>query len=127
MKFLERYQNEIFALLRIVTGLLFIPHGIQKIGGFLSGSMPPDNVMMIIAAVIEAVGGLLILIGWQSRITAFIASGEMAAAYFIGHSPAGLLPINNHGELAVLFSFLFLFIASYGAGKWSVDNCRKPA
>ncbi len=124
MKFLEKYKNHIYALLRIIAGLLFIPHGIQKITGFLNGSIPFDNYTMILAALIEAVGGFLILIGWNTRLVAFIASGQMAVAYFIAHASGGLLPINNKGEMAVLFSFVFLLIASFGAGMWSIDNLK---
>lgn len=125
MKFLEKYKNQIYALLRIVAALLFIPHGIQKIMGFLNGSIPLNNVMMILASVIEVLGGFFILIGWNTRLMAFIASGQMAFAYFIGHASASFLPINNKGELAILFSFVFLFIASFGAGIWSLDNMKR--
>lgn len=124
MKFLEKYKNHIYALLRIIAGLLFIPHGIQKITGFLNGNIPFDNYTMILAALIETLGGFFILIGWNTRLAAFIASGQMAFAYFIAHASGGLLPINNKGEMAVLFSFVFLLIASFGGGIWSIDNIK---
>ena len=125
VKFLSNYKEQTYALMRIVVGLLFIPHGIQKITALVNGVMPANNVLMIIAAFIETVGGFLIIIGWQTRLAAFIASGEMAVAYFKAHVAAGFLPINNKGELAVFYCFVFLFIASYGAGIWSVDNSRR--
>lgn len=106
-------------------GLLFIQHGIQKITALLNGAMPADNIMIILAAIIETVGGFLIIIGWKTRFAAFIASGEMAVAYFKAHAPGGFLPINNNGELAVLYCFVFLFIAANGAGVWSVDSKRR--
>ena len=125
VKLLSDYKEQTYALMRIVVGLLFIPHGIQKITALVNGVMPANNVLMVLAAFIETVGGFLIIIGWQTRLAAFIASGEMAVAYFKAHVSAGLLPINNRGELAVFYCFVFLFIASYGAGIWSVDNARR--
>jgi putative oxidoreductase len=122
MKFLSAYREQTYALMRIVVGLLFIQHGIMKVVAFLSGSMPANNFLMLLAAFIESVGGLLIIIGWYTRLAAFVTSGEMAAAYFIGHFPEGVLPINNKGELAVFYCFVFLFIAAYGAGIWSIDS-----
>jgi putative oxidoreductase len=80
---------------------------------------------MLLAAFIESAGGLLILIGWQTHWAAFIASGEMAVAYFKAHAPNGFLPINNRGELPVLFCFVFLFIAASGAGIWSIDKSSR--
>jgi putative oxidoreductase len=124
MKFLSAYKEQIYAIMRIVVGLLYIQHGILKVHGFFTGSMPANNYLMILAAIIETAGGLLIIIGLYTRVAAFIASGEMAFAYFIGHFPGGVLPINNKGELAVLYCFVFLFIASYGAGIWSFDKAR---
>lgn len=125
MKFLSDYKEQIYSLMRIVVGLLFIQHGIQKVNGMVSGTMPVNDFLMILAAVIETAGGFLIIIGWQVRLAAFIACGEMAVAYFKVHFPGGLLPINNKGELAVIYCFVFLFIAAYGAGIWSVDNQSK--
>lgn len=125
MKLTENYKEQAYALMRIVVGLLFISHGIQKINAMLTGAMPSGNLLMIIAVIIETAGGFLIIIGWQTRIAAFIASGEMAVAYFHVHFSAGLLPINNKGELAVLYCFIFLFISAYGPGIWSADSLRK--
>jgi putative oxidoreductase len=121
MRFLSYYKEHIYAIMRIVVGLLFIQHGIQKTIALMNGSMPAD-LLMILAAIIETVGGLLIIIGWQTRIAAFISSGEMAVAYFKAHVPLGLVPIDNNGELSVLYCFVFLFIAAYGPGIWSVDK-----
>jgi putative oxidoreductase len=126
MKFLSAYKEQIYALMRIVVGLLFIQHGIMKINAMMNGSMPTNDFLMLLAAFIETVGSFLIIIGLFTRPAAFIASGEMAVAYFKGHLPAGLLPINNQGELAVFYCFVFLFIAAYGAGIWSVDKNRHP-
>jgi putative oxidoreductase len=122
MKFLSKYKEQIYAIMRIVVGLLFIQHGIMKTTAMLNGTMPAKDILMILAAIIETIGGFLIIIGWQTRLAAFISSGEMAVAYFKAHASAGLLPIHNKGELAVLYCFIFLFIAAYGAGIWSVDN-----
>jgi putative oxidoreductase len=121
MKLLSAYREQTYALMRIVVGLLFIQHGIMKVFALFSGTMP-SNFLMVLAALIETIGGFLIILGLYIRVAAFIASGEMAFAYFIGHFPGGLLPINNKGELAVFFCFVFLFIASNGAGIWSLDK-----
>lgn len=124
MKFLSYYREPIYAIMRIVVGLLFIQHGIQKTTAMIEGTMPANDILMILAAIIETIGGFLIIIGWQTRLAAFISSGEMAVAYFKAHMPAAWLPIENNGELAALYCFVFLFIAAYGAGMWSVDNGR---
>jgi putative oxidoreductase len=124
-KFLGKNREPIYALLRIVSGILFISHGIQKITGFANETLPSNDILLVMAAVIETIGGFMIIIGWLTDWAAFIASGEMAVAYFKAHAPNGFLPINNGGELAVLYCFLFLFIASYGSGIWSVDNAGK--
>jgi len=114
-------------LLRIVAGLLFAQHGAQKLlgmfGGFggTPGATAPLASMIGVAGVIELVGGLLIALGLFTRPVAFIASGEMAAAYFIAHAGRGPWPIENGGELPALYAFLFLFFAASGAGPWSLD------
>ena len=92
-----------------------------------NGIMPTPDILLPIAMVIEIVGGVMIIIGWQTRLAAFICSGQMAVAYFYVSQPRGLFPINNHGELAVTFCFVFLFIAAYDAGIWSVDNVWEKA
>ena len=120
----ERYAPQVYALFRVVAGFLFMFHGLQKFGVF-GGQTPPLAGLMGVAAVIEAVGGLLIMIGLLTRPAAFIASGEMAAAYFMAHQPKGTWPIQNQGELAVLFCFAFLYIAARGAGICSVDGALR--
>jgi putative oxidoreductase len=117
------------ALLRIVTGYLFLMHGSAKLLGLPHVAMF-DGLQLLsmigIAGVLELVGGVLILIGLLTRPVAFILSGEMAFAYFIGHASRGsvLVPMLNQGELAVLYCFVFLFFAAAGAGAWSVDAMR---
>jgi len=111
--------------MRIVAGFLFLWHGAQKLFGIPSG-MPGEAPAFIIyvAGPIELLGGILIMIGLFTRWSAFIASGLMAAAYWMAHGTAALLPIQNKGELAALYCFVFLFISSQGGGIWSVDALR---
>lgn len=123
-RFLGRYSTYFYALLRIVTGFLFMWHGTQKLLGYppSQGGSGGLSAQMAIAGSIELLGGFLIMIGLFTSIAAFIASGLMAAAYFIAHFSFGaFLPIVNRGELAVLYCFLFLYIASRGSGVWSVE------
>ncbi|MEO8432371.1 MAG: DoxX family protein [Acidobacteriota bacterium] len=121
-----RWGEVAFAILRIVAGLLFAYHGAQKFG-LLGGPAMTGKPLMLVAAIIELVGGLLITIGLLTRPAAFIASGEMATAYFMAHAPSSPWPAVNHGEPAVLFCFLFLYMAARGAGIWSVDAMRGGA
>jgi putative oxidoreductase len=112
-------------LLRIVTGLMFWQHGAQKLFGWLGGRQVADlTSLMGLAGVLEFFGGLLIIIGLFTRPVAFILSGEMAVAYFMAHQPRGLWPIENRGEVVVLFSFIYLFFAAHGAGPYSLDGLR---
>ena len=120
MRFLGRYAEVIYALLRVVAGLMFALHGAAKILG-IGGQKVPLFSLMGLAGVIELVGGLLIAIGLFTAVAAFIASGEMAVAYFRVHAPQGLSPLANQGELAVLYCFLFLYVAARGAGRYSAD------
>lgn len=124
---LSRIEGPAYALLRIVSGLLFIFHGLQKVFGMYGGKVMPMMSMPWFAGVIEIVCGVLIMIGLFTSIAAFIASGEMAAAYFLMHAPRGFWPIQNAGELAVLYCFVFLYIAARGAGMGSVDRLRGGA
>jgi len=120
-----RFTSQTFALLRIVSGLLFAFHGSQKLLGWPPGKMPgtvPIMSLMGLAGIIELVCGLLIAVGLLTGIVAFIAAGEMAAAYFMAHFPSGFLPIQNQGELAVLYCFVFLYFSAYGGGIWSFDS-----
>jgi putative oxidoreductase len=112
------------SVLRIVAGFLFMGHGLQKILGFpIARSTPIDWLSLSgIAGWMELVGGALLLIGLLTRPVAFLLSGEMAVAYFMAHAPQGFWPIVNRGELAALYSFVFLYIAAAGAGPWSVDR-----
>ena len=121
-KFLGKYAPYLYAILRIVVGLMFAMHGSQKLFGIPGGKSSQSLPMLLQAAgVIEFVCGLLIAFGLLAGCAAFIASGQMAVAYFKAHFPDGFLPIVNHGELAVLYCFVFLYIASQGAGTWSLD------
>lgn len=122
---LGRFAPQFYALLRIVAGLLFACHGAQKLLGVLGGQQVPMFSQFWVAGVIELVGGILIAIGLLTSLAAFIASGEMAAAYFIAHAPQGPIPIQNGGELAVLYCFVFLYIAARGAGPWGVDRASR--
>jgi putative oxidoreductase len=123
--FYTTWTPRLLSVLRIVTGFLFLWHGTQKLFGFppsqqaASGPLP---TMMLIAGSLEFFGGLLILFGLFTRPVAFILSGMMAVAYFMAHAPQGFLPLQNRGELAALYSFVFLFLAVAGAGPWSLDN-----
>jgi putative oxidoreductase len=126
-RILGKYAPYFFALLRIVAGLMFAMHGTQKLFGWPGDGTPmPLASMMGFAGVVELVGGLLVAFGLFTGLAAFICSGQMAAAFFMAHLPKGALPILNQGELAVLYCFLFLYIASHGAGIWSLDALRKP-
>jgi len=124
VRFLGRYSPYLYALLRIVAGLVFVLHGTQKFFNFppSKGGPMPLGGLMTAGGVIELVCGLLILIGLYASVAAFVASGEMAVAYFMVHQPMGALPIQNGGELAALLAFTFLFIAGRGSGIWSVDS-----
>jgi putative oxidoreductase len=120
----ERYASTIYAIVRIVFGFLFLVHGLQKLFGMFDGTVVPLGSLLGVAAMVELVGGILIIIGLFTRLAAFIASGEMAAAYFIAHLPQAFWPVQNGGESAVLFCFVFLYIAVRGAGSLSVDGLR---
>jgi putative oxidoreductase len=118
----EKARAATFLVLRVVTGLLFWQHGAQKLFGLLGGRQVHDLISLSgVAGVLEFVGGILIVIGLVTRPVAFILSGEMAVAYFMRHAPRGLWPIENRGETAALFCFLFLFFAAHGAGQYSLD------
>lgn len=120
--FLSGYKDQLYALMRIIIGVLFISHGIQKIIYIANGTIPISNIWLTLAAVFETFCGLSIIVGWKVKWAAFIASGEMAVAYFKAHAFKSFWPIDNSGEKAVFYCFLFLFIAAYGAGIWSLDK-----
>ena len=125
--FMKPYEAQTFAILRIVAGLMFLCHGTQKLFGWpigLPAGMEIPAFVTYVASPIELGTGLLIAIGLFTRWAAFLASGQMAFAYWMAHGTKALFPIANQGELAVLYCFAFLFIAAHGAGIWSADASR---
>lgn len=126
LPWLSRWQPQLLAILRIVTGLLFLEHGLSKYFAFpVPFPVHPLPPMLMAAGAIEIVAGILLTLGLLTPLAAFIASGEMAVAYFIGHFPKGFWPLANMGEGAILFSFIFLYIAAAGPGAWSIDGLRR--
>jgi putative oxidoreductase len=115
------------ALLRIMTGLLFFEHGSAKLLGFPSmpGGGQESHALLLFTGTMELVGGALIVAGLLTGIVAFIMSGYMAVAYFIAHAPHGFFPLVNHGESAIFFCFVFLFLAAAGPGVWAIDKDRR--
>jgi len=123
MDFLGKYSSQILGITRIVAGLAFLEHGSSKLLNFPPGPMHPALLSMSGAAgVIELVAGTLIVLGLFSRCAAFIASGEMAFAYFLAHFPRSFFPAQNGGDAAILFCFIFLYLAAAGPGSFSVNN-----
>ena len=126
MKWLERFANYAYALLRIAVGFMFFFHGAQKILGVLAQSQPPVGSQLWFGGIIELLGGLAVMLGFKTRAAAFLCSGTMAVAYFQFHwkfqTVPNLFPAINQGELAVLYSFVFLYIACRGGVKWSLDK-----
>ena len=123
MKFLENYSDQAYALLRITTAFVFLFHGTQKLLGFPPAPWEPPWHVHYIAGGIELVGGALIMIGLFTRPAAFLASGLMAVAYWTAHfSTEKYLPIMNGGDAAVMYCFIFLYVATKGAGIWSVEG-----
>ena len=121
---LGRFEPQAYALMRIVTGLLFLFHGLQKLFGMFGAQKVELVSQPGLAGLIELVGGALIMIGLAASPAAFIASGEMAVAYFTVHQPQGGWPIQNRGELAAVYAFVFLYIATRGSGILSIDAAR---
>lgn len=125
LPWLSRWEPQLLAVLRIIVGLLFLEHALSKFFAFpVPFPVHPLPPMLIAAGAIELVAGVLVTIGLFTRIAAFIASGEMAIAYFIGHFPKSFWPVANMGEAAILFCFVFLYIAAAGPGAWSIDAAR---
>jgi putative oxidoreductase len=127
---LEKYQPQLRALLRIVTALLFMEHGLAKLIHFpvpQPGVPSPLPPLLLAAAIIEVGGGILITIGLFTRLVAFICAGEMAIGYFLFHFPKSFWPIVNMGEAAILYCFIFLYCAAAGPGAWSVAAMRMKA
>jgi putative oxidoreductase len=126
---LARYQTQLLGILRIVAGLLFLSHGLVKLFGFPAGAEPGQQMLlslMGIGGIIEFVAGSLIMLGLFTRPAALIASGEMAVAYWMFHAPSSLYPVVNMGDAAILYCFLFLYLAAAGPGAFSVDGMRRP-
>jgi putative oxidoreductase len=126
----ERYATQVYAIFRIVFGLLFLMHGLQKLAGMFGGVPPSGSAVPLaslfgVAGMIEVTAGTLIALGLFTRPAAFIASGMMAYAYFTVHLPMALWPIQNGGEPAVMNCFAFLYMAARGSGVWSVDAARR--
>jgi putative oxidoreductase len=125
--FMHRFEEVTLALLRVVAGLMFMQHGVQKLFGWLKKpDAPPGTVelfsQMGVAGVLEVFGGMLIVLGLFTRPVAFILAGQMAVAYFQAHAPSSPFPILNGGEPAVLFCFIFLYFSARGGGRYSVDH-----
>ncbi len=124
----SKYQPQALAILRIVTGLTFMAHGVIKLFGFPDGAQPGQQEIMSLmgaAGILETVGGLLIILGLFTRPVAFILSGMMAVAYFMAHFPQSPYPAVNGGDAAILFCFVFLYLVTSGPGAWSLDGAKK--
>lgn len=123
-KHLGPWRPQLLSVLRIVTALLFLEHATMKLFGFPASQMPVAAAFTFIwwIGVLELVGGVLLIVGWFTRIAAFILSGEMAVAYFMAHATQSFFPLQNGGEAAILFCFVFLYVAAAGPGAWAIDN-----
>ena len=123
-----RWQPQVLAILRIVTGLLFLGHGLVKLIGFPAGAEPGQQeiaTLLGVGSILETVGGVLIILGLFTRPTAFVLSGMMAVAYWMFHAPSSPFPVVNGGDGAILFCFIFLYLVTSGPGAWSLDGTRK--
>ena len=118
-----QWTPRLLSILRIITGLLFMQHGAQKLFG-IPTPMGPLPTLIMVAGVLEFLGGLLILLGLFTRPVAFILAGEMAVAYFMGHFPKSFFPAINGGDAAILYCFVFLLLVFAGPGAWSLDAAR---
>ena len=118
---LDVWAPDVLSILRIMAGLLFLQHGLQKVFGFADAAGVPLLSLAGLAGLIELVGGALLTIGLFTRLCAFVMSGEMAFGYFMVHAPRAFMPIENGGDLAILFCFVFLYLVFAGPGRWSAD------
>jgi putative oxidoreductase len=123
---LARWSPYMLAVLRILVALLFLEHGTQKLLGFPAGNDPQPPLLSLsgVAGLLEIAGGLLLIVGLFTRPVAFVLSGFMAAAYFMAHAPQDLYPVNNGGDAAILYCFVFLYFVFAGPGAWSIDGAR---
>ncbi len=119
---LAAFSPQLLSALRIIAAFCFSLHGLQKMFGAFGGTVAQFPTLIWVAGVLETFGGLLLLLGLFTRPVAFLLSGQMAVAYFMAHVPRGFWPIANGGELAAVYSFLFLYLAAAGGGSWSVDS-----
>jgi putative oxidoreductase len=127
---LGRFRPQLLSILRIVTALLFLQHATLKLFGFPAIEGMPSPAMFSgfwWIGVLELVGGLMLIAGFWTRLAAFVLSGEMAVAYWMAHAPQSFYPLLNGGEAAVLFCFVFIYIAASGPGAWALDNARRQA
>ena len=125
------WEPRMLSVLRIIVGLLYMEHGLEKIVGF---PVQPNHrayalftLVPGLQGLLELVGGLLLALGFYTRIVAFILAGNMAVAYFMAHAPRGFFPLLNGGELAIVYCFVFLYFWLSGGGEWSLDRLRAPA
>ena len=122
------WAPRMLSIVRIVAALLFMEHGMQKLFGFPTAPFRPDAFSLLwFAAILEFAGGVLVLVGWFTRPVAFLLSGEMAVAYWMAHAPKSPFPAIKGGYAAILFCFVFLYLACAGAGPWSVDGATRRA
>ncbi|MFC5345905.1 DoxX family protein [Brevundimonas staleyi] len=124
----SKWQPQALAILRIVTGLTLLGHGLVKLIGFPAGAEPGQQELMTllgVGSVLETVGGVLIILGLFTRPTAFVLSGMMAVAYWMFHAPSSPFPVINGGDAAILYCFIFLYLVTSGPGAWSLDGRKK--
>jgi putative oxidoreductase len=121
------WAPRVLSILRIVAALIFMEHGTQKLLGFPPSDSPAPELLSLsgVAGVLELFGGALLVLGLFTRPVAFILSGEMAFAYWIAHAPDSFFPVNNGGDAAILYCFVFLYLAAAGGGAWSLDNAMR--